>query len=67
MIITHVLRWMLWAIAQKNVVVPYFNRILDYYFEEFIEKSLKEIVNSTNDTYPISEKIFLKKYSYILK
>lgn len=67
MINTHVLIWMLWAIAQKNVVVPYFNRILDHYFEEYIEKTLKVIVNFINDTYPISEKNFLKKYSYILK
>ena len=48
-------------------VVNYTSKVLGLHFEDFVQQAFKNIVISTKDTYPITEKDFLKKYSYILK
>jgi hypothetical protein len=58
-----------WIIVKQNKeeIFPYFLKVLEMYFGEFIEVTLIEFVNLTYKRYPISEKSFIKKYTYILE
>jgi len=48
-------------------IFSYFHKALNMYFNKFIHRTLKEIVHLTESRYPITEKDFLKKYSYLLE
>jgi hypothetical protein len=57
----------LFLVEDNEKILPYFTKIIELYFEEFINKTLRYIVGLTDARFPISEKEFLEKYSYILE
>ncbi len=53
--------------GDEKKIIPYFKKIIKLYFREFVQKTLKEVVYLTSGKYPISEKEFINKYSYIIE
>ena len=45
--------------GHEESVMPYFCKIIELYFKEFVQKTTLEVVNLTKSMYPISEKEFL--------
>lgn len=53
--------------GNERELIPYFERIIELYFEEFVQNTLKRVVYLTIGKYNISEKDFIERHRNILE